>query len=122
MSTIGTALTKCFYCGDDSVIIMNTRLTEGYAKKVKELHGKVVSMEPCSKCQEYMKQGIIVIVYDPTKTDDIKTPYRTGHFAVVKQEAVERWYDNQEELNKVLKHRFVFMEDTIAKQIGIMSV
>ena len=82
-SRFEVALTKCFYCGKDNGIIMNKTLTPFYAAKVKELHGKVVDMEPCPKCKEYMEQGIILISIRDGETGN--NPYRTGGFVVIKK-------------------------------------
>ena len=71
---IGVALTKCFYCGNDSDILMNRVLTKHMADKVKECHGKVVSMEPCQQCKTYMDIGIIVLTYDPEKSPQGQSP------------------------------------------------
>lgn len=48
---VGVALTKCFYCGGDSDIILNRKLTKHHAKKVEEMDGQIINREPCSKCQ-----------------------------------------------------------------------
>lgn len=70
------ALTKCFYCLDDGDILMNTRPgTEN--KFIKEVDGKVISMEPCSQCVKYMERGIIIITT------------RTGEQAGVERDRVE---------------------------------
>lgn len=59
MSTpnLGVALTKCFFCNKDDAIILNTKLTPFFANRVKEAHGKVISMDPCNKCRDFMKMG-----------------------------------------------------------------
>lgn len=54
---LGVALTKCYFCNEDHQIVLNTRLTPGHAHKVEQMHGKIVDMNPCSKCAGFMKQG-----------------------------------------------------------------
>ena len=118
--TIGVALTKCFYCGENSDILMNTILTKHIADKVKDCHGKVVSMKPCTQCKTYMEMGIILLTYDNEKSkgNDI---YRTGGFFVVREEAVTRWYKDKETLDKVLEGRFTFIEHNLAEKMGLFN-
>ena len=101
-SKLGVALTNlvCPICGKvcDNQIIMNTRLTYSEAKKVEELHGQNVdfSEKPCEECSEAMKEAVIFIVVDASKTTDMKTPYRTGEIFGIKYSAVEnRGFDKE---------------------------
>lgn len=110
------ARTRCFYCGGDQGLIMNSRLTKNYADKIRECDGKVVNMEPCSKCEEYMKKGVILIeVLDNT---DRENPYRTGGFAVLTEEGIKRCFP-PEQAEIALKHRWCFVEQSIWKAIGL---
>ena len=90
----GTAIVKyvCPICGqineDASAIVMNTRLTKADAKKVEEMHDKVVgySDRPCKECQKIIDQdAFFVIGIDPEKSDDMKNPWRTGHLVGIKK-------------------------------------
>jgi hypothetical protein len=90
----GTAIVKyvCPICGqineDASAIVMNTRLTKADAKKVEEMHNKVVgySDKPCKECQKILDQdAFFVIGIDPEKSDDMKNPWRTGHLVGIKK-------------------------------------
>ena len=98
----------------DGPIIMNSLLTEKCANEVKELHGKVIGISNkfCDQCQEYAHQGIILIGIDENKTDDMKNPYRSGHFYVVK----ESWLENinDDKLKEVArKKRMMFVSHLI---------
>lgn len=125
------ALTKCFYCGENSAVVFDKYLGKGkHGKGVSELHGKVIDMEPCSKCEEFMKQGIILIGIVPALCDPdwhkrpenapkgwIPNPYRSGHFAVVTESG---WHDlaNSENLYKAgLEMRFMFINAEILAAI-----
>lgn len=120
------AMTRCYLCGGDKDIILHTRM-----KDISEVNGKVVDMSPCNKCQELMKQGIIMITIDSEKSDkdwdkpkdgEIPNPYRTGGFFVVKDEAVTRMLEgNQNYIDWVLKHRWMFIEHSVAEQIGLFD-
>ena len=56
---LGVALIKCFFCGKDKGIVMNTRLHPAMACRVEEINGKAIDKEPCEECKELMKQGIM---------------------------------------------------------------
>lgn len=141
-NNLGVALTKCFFCQGDADILLNTRLTPGHAKAVDAMHGKIVSMEPCQKCTEYMKMGIIVITIDVAKSDPnwdkpspimskdrygrmvehrgIPNPYRSGGWWVIKDEAVQRM--TPEHVYEWAKaHRFMFIEHEAAEKLGLFE-
>ena len=82
----------CPICGqideDASAIVMNKRLTKAYAKKVEDMHDKVIgfSDKPCKECQKILDQdAFFVIGIDPEKSDDMKNPWRTGHLVGIKK-------------------------------------
>ena len=86
------ALTKlaCPLCGKevDDAIVMNKRLSRPEAEKVKAMHGKCTGYmdKPCDKCQDMMKQGILIIGYVEEKSGDMSNPYRSGNNWVIKKD------------------------------------
>jgi hypothetical protein len=123
-NNLEVALTKCFFCQEDSDIIMNTKLTPKYAKAVKEMHGKVVGMNPCSKCTEYMKQGIILISIRDGEEKELNksitpNPYRTGGWIVVKEEYIKRVVTDKKLADWILKWRFSFIPDQVWDTLGL---
>ena len=129
-NNLEVALTKCFFCQEDSDIIMNTKLTPKYAKAVKEMHGKVVGMNPCSKCTEYMKQGIILIsirdgeereLVAAAREKRMPNPYRTGGWAVVKETYILAMHEllGKTVVNGAVKHRFAFVFDSTWNYLGL---
>jgi len=123
---IGVALVKraCPVCGkeQDGEIIINTRPSKRRAAEVEKLNGKCVGFmeEPCSECQEFMKQGIILVTVDESKTDDPSNPYRTGGFFVVTEEAVKRSF-NAEMADELIETRAGFIEHKAAVQLGLFE-
>src|SRR5947208_1408802 len=105
------ALTRCFFCNGDAEILMNMRLTPGCAAKVRDADKKVINMQPCNQCKEYMAAGVILITIDDEKSERgwnrpppgedgrgfMPNPYRTGGFFVLRDEAVRRIFDGGEE-------------------------
>jgi hypothetical protein len=134
------ALTKCFYCGEGDKILLATRYqrTESGMEPVKDLapaHGKVIDMEPCHNCEDWMTQGIILIGIDSAKSDPgwneppninaerehwMPNPWRAGGFAVLKDEAFCRLF-GKEFQKFALKHRYMFMEQEAMVLLGILK-
>ena len=114
MERSNVALTKCFLCGCDSDILLATK----YNKKgepihdMKKYHGKVVNTKPCQKCEEYIKQGVILIsVRNDAK--DAYDAFRTGGFAIIKREALK------EMGFEIPKCGFAFIQDSLWERMGL---
>lgn len=108
-------LTKCFFCGRDKDLIMNTRLTKEAADKIKEMNGKVIDTEPCDVCKVLMKKGVMLL---SCRNGDMN--YRTGKMAVVKDEFIKRLLANKKDLlEQVLKKRYCIIDDTVWNTLGL---
>lgn len=122
---LDTALTRCFYCGKHDRILINKRLTRHGSPKLKELHDKVIDMEPCNQCKKLMNSGIILIGFDPDKsspgwqTSERPNPYRTGQFFVVTDDFLERNFGplDPKSVKSAIKHRFAFMDEAVIDRI-----
>ena len=83
----------CPVCGKemDGPIIMNTILTEKHAKKVKDLHNKVVGFAKhcCEECFKYKDEAVFFVEIDVSKSskDSLENLYRTGKISGIKKEA-----------------------------------
>ena len=122
---LGTAIVKyvCPICGqideDASAIVMNTRLTKADAKKVEEMHNKIVgySDKPCKECQKILDQdAFFVIGIDPEKSDDMKNPWRTGHLVGIKK--ASKFYQHLSEEYK--GKNALFMDYKEMRQLGMI--
>lgn len=113
-NSLGVAMIRCYFCGEPKGIIMNTRLRPNLARKVEQAHNKVVDMEPCDKCKEWMKKDIILIgVKDEDKN------YRTGRFAVVTENAIQEMLAGTKALKPVLQQRVAFIDETTWHAVGL---
>lgn len=123
---LGVALTKCYFCLGDNYIVMNSLLRNSIATEVEKMHKKVVDMTPCSECEEYMKQGVILITIDSKRSSkdwdkqEIPNPYRTGGWFVITDEAIKRIFP-EEHAKFALEHRFMFIEHEVAVMIGLFE-
>ena len=124
-------MSNCYFCGKaGATILLDRRLRPTLEREV-----GVIDMTPCSECSDYMKQGIIVMsIADDTTADEMKSkeiekygrvvghsppnPYRTGGWAVVKQEAVERFADG-EYLDFAIQKRFMFITSSAWNMLGL---
>lgn len=125
--TFEVALTKCYFCGESHELLMNRVLTRSAAKKIKEMHGKVLDMSPCNKCEDLMKRGVILITIDNEKSspgwnrDKFPNPYRTGGFFVLKDEAIRQAIHPESMSEWALKYRWMFIEDEAARMMGLFE-
>ena len=111
-------LYQCYFCGEDIGVLLDRRLRKSLPMKA-----GVIDMEPCDKCKELMKQGIILLsISDKTTAEEMKgpipNPHRTGGWVVIKQSAVEKLFTG-EHLNFALKHRFAFITDEAWAALGL---
>lgn len=124
------ALTRCYFCGEPGDILLNRHITGGHRTKqfIKEADGKVVDMRPCSKCKEFMKQGIILITIDDAKSEkdwdkqSMPNPYRTGGWFVVKDEAIREVVSPPDMADWAIKHRWMFIEHQAAEMLGLFEM
>ena len=136
---VNPSLEKCFLCGEAKGVVLFGKMT---AYKREKMLGKeiakqasygdkgtedvaaprevVIDMEPCDKCKGYMKQGIILISVDEEKSKgDMKNPYRTGGWCVVKEEAIRRWLPPGKLLADIIEKRVAFLPDETWDMIGL---
>jgi len=135
LSHVGMA--RCFYCLEESQILLDRRLKDSLPRDC-----GVVNMEPCSKCQGYMEQGIILIgVKDeaecervsrehmawqeeqtkhPRQAPFIPNPYRSGTWVVLKEDALRRFLEaNTPLFNQIFTARWAFIPMEVWRQIGL---
>lgn len=99
----------CFICGEVKELILDTRLENTLPREA------CYNKEPCNKCKELMKQGIIVISVEDGESGD--NPHRTGGWWVIKEDALLKIGVIPENLKK----RVVFIEDSAAEKIGLIK-
>lgn len=94
----------CFLCHEPKGIVLDWRLRNSLPRQA------CYNKEPCDKCAEWMKQGVILISVRDGESGD--NPYRTGGWPVVKDEALRRIVGDSERLDEILKARVCFIDDT----------
>lgn len=112
------ALIRCFFCGKDKGLIMNSRLTPKAAKAVKECNGKAIDLEPCEDCKKLMVQGVMLFEIESVPDDSRQLPERTGRMALVKDSAFDNFPD-EDYKNQVLKRRFGFIQKEFWDAMGL---
>ena len=118
---VNPAIPRCFYCLEDKneVILAGMMFGSG-SREIKAPQGKVWDKIPCDKCQDYMKQGIILISVDEAKSkDDLDNPWRTGGWVVVSEDFVKRELRPQEFVDGLLKKRAAFVPDAAWDMLGL---
>ena len=121
---LGVALTKilCPVCTKkmDGDILLNTRLTEGAAKKVEAMNNQVVgwSKTLCPDCSDMKSKGFILIGAVEAKTQDVTNPYRSGNIWVVKQEVADDLFKP----NGAPASGIAFIDVNVAKEMALPEV
>jgi len=106
---LNPVIPKCFFCGEDKKEV----LLLGHLKNDEEAPRKCVfDYEPCDKCKEYMKQGVIFIsVRNGTNKD---SPYRTGGWALIKEKAAKEIFGDN-----IGESRVAFLEDDVWNKLKL---
>jgi len=104
---LNPSMNQCYVCGEaDSILLLGRAYKEEAPRMV------CIDKEPCDKCKELTKQGIIIIgVRDGEKGEN---PYRTGEFFVIKESAFSKLFKD------IPKNRICFMEQKCMKQVGLI--
>ena len=104
-------MNTCYFCNEPSEVLLYRRLKKTLPRNI-----GVMNMRPCTKCEDLMKQGILLIsIKNDTQGPN---PYRTGGWVIIKQEAVERMF-NGDFLKFALEHRFMFINDEVWDAMGL---
>lgn len=112
---LNPTIPKCFFCGEDKNEIILAGKLKGDIEAPKNV---AWDKNPCEKCQEHMKQGVIMIsVQEGEEGED--NPYRTGGWCVVKDKALENFISPPELLNAILKKRICFVPDDAWNKLGL---
>ena len=116
---LNPAIPKCFYCGQDK----NEIILAGKMKGDQQApQGMIWDEQPCDKCMEFMKEGVILISVNEQLTTDVKNPYRTGGFAVVREEMIRRLVQPQQLAKQIIKRRVAFIPDEVWHAIGLPPI
>jgi hypothetical protein len=112
---VNSSIEKCFFCNGDKGVILFGRLRDD----AEAPRAVVINYEPCDTCKGYMQQGIILISVDEKKTDDMKNPWRSGGWVVVKDALIERAVSSVELRDDILKKRVAFLPDEVWDRFGL---
>lgn len=111
---LNPSIAQCYFCGEDTGEIILAGRMKG-ADQEAPRHA-VWHKNPCPKCQEYMKQGVILIgcLNEPKPG---KEPERSGHFLVVTDDWIKRMIQSQTLQEHILKARVAFVPKELAQQL-----
>ena len=127
---LNPCLTTCFYCNEPSEILLVGSKVQAFREAGVPVSSDgqmpmqigVIDMWPCSKCEGYMKQGIILISVrdgEENKIGKPPNPYRTGGWVVIKEDFIDRAIDNEELRAQIKKARFCFIPDEAWVALGL---
>lgn len=111
---VNPSVMLCFYCGEAKGVAL-----PGMLKGDREAPRQGVwDQEPCGTCKRWMEQGVICIEVDEAKTTDEKNPWRSGGWAVIKDEAVQRLPLDAKVKASMLKRRVAFLTSELWDLLG----
>ena len=126
---LGVALVKelCPVCGKeiDGPIILNSILTENEAKKVKDLHNKVIGFANhcCEECSKYKDKAVFFVSIDESKSskDSLENLYRTGKISGIKKEAdiIKSFKDYIITIEDGTQ--LIFIDEEFGKKLGVFK-
>ena len=126
---LGVALVKelCPVCGKeiDGPIILNSILIENEAKKVKDLHNKVIGFvnHCCEECSKYKDEVVFFISIDESKSskDSLENLYRTGKISGIKKEAdiIKSFKDYIITIEDGTQ--LIFIDEEFGKKLGVFK-
>ena len=108
---VNLAIPICYFCGEEkNEIVLAGRLPQD----VEAPKHAVWDKNPCDKCKELMRMGIMLISVRDGESGE--NPYRTGRMVVVKEENALRMFG---EVDDILKSRVGFVEDSVWTLMGL---
>jgi hypothetical protein len=111
---VNPSMMQCFFCGEVAGIALLGKL-KGDIEAPRQA---VFDKQPCAKCADLMKQGIMFIQVRNGESGD--NPYRTGPVVVIKQEAFDRMGIQPLELRvDILRKRVAFLEKATWDYLGL---
>lgn len=107
------AMTRCYFCGKGKDILIHKNLRD-----ISQVNNKVMDREPCPKCAELMKKGILLIATrdEPNGTEE---PYRTGTMWAVTEDSMHRVCRDD---HPMFKTRWSYISVETAKAIGLWYI
>lgn len=124
MNDLEVSLVKylCPICGKeaDEGVIMNSLLTEKYAKQVKELNGKAIGFadHACKECAKY-KNDVVFFIGIDTKKSSPDNPYRTGQLVGIRKDAKLAEHCKDYIIKLKDGSQYCYMDEEAGKQIQL---
>ena len=111
---LNPVIPRCFFCGARKNEVVLPGLLEGDVGAPRDA---VWDHEPCDQCQQYMKDGIILISVRDGESGP--NPYRTGGWCVLKEAAVRKLIQPASLVNAIVEKRVAFVPDRVWELLGL---
>lgn len=117
----------CPVCGKemDGPIILNSILTANEAKKVKDLHHKVIGFADhcCEECAKYKDEAVFFVSIDESKSSggSLENLYRTGKISGIKKDIdmIKQFKDYIITIKDGTQ--IVFIDENAGKKLGLFE-
>jgi len=108
-------LELCYFCHEGKGVLLHRRMVKKFP-----LQGAVYNQEPCDKCAEHMKDGIILI--SVRDGEGGQNPYRTGGWVVIKKEAFARIFGDSSIGEAAANKGAAFIENEAWNKLGLPAL
>lgn len=108
---LNPSLDLCPICGAETGVALL-----GNACKEEAPRQGIYSNQPCDKCGNAMKQGVMFIEVRDGE-EGKPNPYRTGRIAAIKDEAVKNIVNDKDLLESILKSRQAFVPKSVFRHL-----
>ena len=113
---VNPMMVVCFFCNKDTGDIALMGQMKGDQEAPRRA---VLDRTPCDTCKGHMGQGVIFISVNEKLTTDRNNPYRSGNWAVVTTDFVQRVVTPKSFADDICEKRFCFVPDDVWEKLGI---
>lgn len=111
---VNPSICRCYWCGETT----NTLVLAGRMKDdAKAPMYAIWDKEPCDKCRERMKTGVILVGVVEAKSRPGEEPFRSGHYLVVSDDWIRRSITPQALMESVLEKRLCYTSEEVCKAL-----
>ncbi|MFZ1491176.1 MAG: hypothetical protein WAS51_14655 [Ilumatobacteraceae bacterium] len=125
---VNPSIELCYFCGDETGSIVMPGLIQQKDRFGRAVPGTdieaprkaVWNRNPCPRCADLMKQGIVLISVDkePRPGKEKDEPYRTGRMCVVSEDFIRRAIDKTT-AESLVKRRWSYVPDDAWALLGL---
>ncbi len=127
---VNPGMMNCYFCNEPKGVILHGRIQYKSAKALRDAgidvpadgsapRNLIIDKEPCDKCQDFMKQGVVLISVKEEGLKNDEEPFRTGGWVVVSEDFITRIICEGDTRDSILRKRVAFVPDRAWEALGL---